>query len=75
MILLEMAAQANPEDKFSLVFNNLLETYFIERMEQNEEIFARFMNEADFQKIVTKWISKQVYERLRDNKTEVGQGI
>lgn len=59
------AARVNPEDKFSLVFDNLLETYFIERMEQNEEIFARFMNEADFQKLVTRWISQQVYERLR----------
>ncbi len=65
------AAQVNPEDKFSLVFDNLLETYFIERMEQNEEIFARFMNEADFQKMVTRWISKQVYERLRAGKDSI----
>jgi type I restriction enzyme, R subunit len=63
---LRQAATVNPEDKFSLVFTNLLETFFIERMEQNEEIFARFMNEADFQKMVTAWISKQVYERFRD---------
>jgi len=62
------AAKVNPEDKFSLVFDNLLETYFIERMEQNEEIFARFMNEADFQKMVTRWISSQVYNRLPGRK-------
>jgi type I restriction enzyme R subunit len=62
---LRQAATVNPEDKFSLVFTNLLETFFIERMEQNEEIFARFMNEADFQKLVTMWISSQVYNRLR----------
>lgn len=63
---LRQAATVNPEDKFSLVFNNLLETFFIERMEQNEEIFARFMNEADFQKVVSRWIAGQVYERFRD---------
>ena len=63
---LRQAAQVNPQDKFSLVFDNLLETYFIERIEQNEETFSRFMNEADFQKMVTKWISSQVYNRLRD---------
>lgn len=62
---LQQAAAVNPQDKFSLVFGNLLETYFIERMEQNEEIFARFMNEADFQKMVTRWIADQVYSRLR----------
>lgn len=61
---LQQAAAVNPQDKFALVFGHQLETYFIERMEQNEEIFSRFMNEADFQKMVTKWISKQVYERL-----------
>jgi len=65
---LRQAATVNPEDKFSLVFTNLLETFFIERMEQNEEIFARFMNEADFQKMVTGWISRQVYERFKKAK-------
>jgi type I restriction enzyme R subunit len=62
---LRQAATVNPEDKFSLVFTNLLETFFIERMEQNEEIFVRFMNEADFQKVVTAWISNQVYSKMR----------
>ena len=65
---LQQAAAVNPKDKFALVFGNLLETYFIERMEQNEEIFSRFMNEADFQGMVTKWISTQVYERFNKGK-------
>ena len=43
----------NPGDKFELVFKNLLETLFVERMDQNEEIFVRFMNDAPFQKVVT----------------------
>lgn len=63
---LRQAATVNPVDKFSLVFNNLLETFFIERMEQNEEIFARFMNEVGFQKVVTSWIANQVYSRIRE---------
>lgn len=65
---LQQAATVNPKDKFALVFGNLLETYFIERMEQNEEIFSRFMNEADFQKLVSRWIADQVYSRLRTGK-------
>lgn len=65
---LREAAAVNPEDKFGLVFANLLETLFIERMEQNEDIFARFMNEKQFQSMVAEWISKQVYERFRDAK-------
>ena len=62
---LQEAAAVNPEGKFALLFSGLLETLFIERMEQNEDIFARFMNERDFQGLVSDWISKQVYERLR----------
>jgi type I restriction enzyme, R subunit len=58
------AAAVNPEEKFSLLFSSLLQTLFIERMEQNEDIFARFMNEKSFQNLVTDWISKEVYRRL-----------
>jgi type I restriction enzyme R subunit len=62
---LQEAAAVNPEGKFALLFSGLLETLFIERMEQNEDIFARFMNEREFQGLVSDWISRQVYERLR----------
>ncbi|MDP2095463.1 MAG: type I restriction endonuclease subunit R, partial [Hydrogenophaga sp.] len=58
------AAAVNPEEKFSLLFSSLLQTLFIERMEQNEDIFARFMNEKGFQNLVTDWISKEVYSRF-----------
>jgi len=37
----------------------------VERMDQNEEIFARFMNDAAFQKVVTGWLSSEAYKRLR----------
>lgn len=63
--VLRQAAMVNPGDKFELVFKNLLETLFVERMDQNEEIFARFMNDAAFQKIVTGWLATEAYKRLR----------
>lgn len=62
---LKQAAVVNPEDKFELVFKNLLESLFVERMDQNEELFARFMNDAAFQKIVTGWLASEAYKRLR----------
>lgn len=61
---LRQAAKVNPKEKFSLVFRNLLETLFIERMDQNVDIFARYMNDATFQKAVISWLSDQVYERI-----------
>ena len=62
---LRQAAVVNPGDKFELVFRNLLEKLFVERMDQNEEIFVRFMNDAPFQKVVTAWMASEAYRRLR----------
>ena len=56
---LRQTAAVNPGDKFELVFRNLLEALFVERMDQNEEIFARFMNDTAFQKMVTEWLASQ----------------
>jgi type I restriction enzyme, R subunit len=62
---LKQAAAVNPGDKFELVFKNLLETLFVERMDQNEEIFIKFMNDPAFRKLVTSWLSSEAYEKLR----------
>lgn len=62
--VLQLAAKVNPEDKFALVFNDMLETLFIERMEQNEEVFGRYMNDPAFQKVINTWLADEVYRRL-----------
>ncbi len=61
---LQQAARVNPEDKFSLVFGNLLETLMLERMDQNESIVARFMNDPEFQKAVAARLATEAYKRL-----------
>jgi type I restriction enzyme R subunit len=62
---IRQAAAVNPEDKFELVFRNLLERLFVERMDENEGIFIRFMNDQAFQKVVTTWMAAEAYRRLR----------
>ena len=59
------AASVNPGDKFELVFKGLLENLFVERMDQNEGIFVRFMNDASFQSTVTAWMASEAYRRLK----------
>lgn len=59
------AAMVNPEDKFILVFKNVLENLFVERIDQNEEIFSRFMNDTAFQKLITSWLATQAYNKLK----------
>jgi type I restriction enzyme R subunit len=61
---LQQAAQANAIEKFQLVFRQVLESLFIERMDMNEDLFARFMNEPEFQEVVAKGLGQKVYERL-----------
>ncbi|MEI7767713.1 MAG: hypothetical protein WCJ97_09790, partial [Phycisphaerae bacterium] len=55
----------NSADNFELVFKNLLETLFVERMDQKEEIFARYMNDRGFQQLVTTRLSSEAYRRIR----------
>ncbi len=62
---LRRAAAVNPGDKFELLFKNVLEKLFVDRMDQNEDIFVRFMNDAPFQKVVTAWMAEEAYRRLR----------
>ena len=62
---LRRAAEVNPGDKFELLFKNVLERLFVDRMDQNEDIFVRFMNDVPFQKVVTSWMAEEAYRRLR----------
>ena len=62
---LRQAAAVNPEDKFGLVFGNILERLFIERIDQNEEIFIRYMNDPAFRQVVRDWMASEAYRRLR----------
>ena len=62
---LRQAAGVNPADKFELVFRNLLERLFVERMDQNEEIFVRYMNDAAFRQTVSGWMASETYRRLQ----------
>jgi type I restriction enzyme R subunit len=62
---LQQAATANPVDVFRLVFDKALEGLFIDRMEQNESITVRFLDDKDFRGAVSRHLMKQVYERIR----------
>lgn len=63
---LREAAAANSIDNFRYVFEKALEGLFIDRMEQNEDLFARYMNDPAFQKAVAEHLLRQVYTQIRD---------
>ena len=71
---LRRAAAVNPDDKFRLVFRNLLDQLFADRMDQNEELFIRFMNDPAFQSVATDWMASTAYRRLRARADEEEAG-
>jgi len=62
---LRQAAVANTMENFSYVFHKALEGIFINRMEQNEEITAKFIDQEEFRNLVGRVLLKQVYEQIR----------
>ena len=62
---LRQAAIANTMENFGYVFRKALEGLFIDRMDQNEEIAAKFMNENQFREAVSQHLLKDVYEQIR----------
>jgi len=62
---LRQAALANTMENFGYVFRKALEGLFIDRMDQNEEITAKFMNEDQFRDAVSRHLLKEVYEQIR----------
>ena len=62
---LQQAAVANEMDAFKLVFDRALEGLFIDRMDQNQSITARFLDDRDFRGAVSRYLLKQVYEQIR----------
>jgi type I restriction enzyme R subunit len=67
---IRQAAMANTMENFGYVFLKALEGLFIDRMEQNEDITARFINDKDFQDEVGKHLLRTVYEQIRSEKQE-----
>jgi type I restriction enzyme R subunit len=62
---LQTAAKANTLDNFKHVFDRMLEGLFVDRMEGNEEIFDKVMNDPAFRNIASEHLMREVYERIR----------
>lgn len=62
---LRQAAMANTIENFEPVFNKQLENLFIERMDGNEEIFVRLMNDEAFRNIASSYLMRAVYQQVR----------
>ena len=62
---LRQAVMANSIENFEPVFNKQLENLIIERMDGNEEIFVRLMNDEAFKNIAASHLMRAVYQQVR----------
>lgn len=61
---LKEQAQNNPMENFKFGFEELLLDKLIARMEQNQDIFTKMMDDEEFGKVVKGYMLKKVYSRL-----------
>jgi len=58
-------------ESFKYVFDKALENLIIDRMEQNEDIFVRFMNDKEFQIYFSRCMNRLTLRNLFPVKNEV----
>jgi type I restriction enzyme R subunit len=58
-------AKANPLDNFSLAMKAKVENLMIERMDQNQEIVTRYLNDAEFKDVAFRLLVRRIYEEIR----------
>jgi type I restriction enzyme R subunit len=59
---LRKSARVNSPENFALEFDDTLTDMFIDRMDQNQELFAKFMDNDEVQEAITRHLRRQVYE-------------
>lgn len=64
---LRRAAHANTKENFSYVFFKALQGLFLDRIDQNEELTAKFMNEDAFRNVISKYLLDAVYQQVRND--------
>ena len=61
---LRQAALANTKENFGYVFRKALEGLFIDRMDQNEQLTALFLNNEQARNTISKKLLDEVYEKI-----------
>lgn len=63
---LSQQAQSNSIQNFKYGFDDIFLTTLIERMEDNQDIFTKIIDDVEFGDAVKAWMLKKVYDRLTE---------
>ncbi|MAA73148.1 MAG: restriction endonuclease subunit R [Salinisphaeraceae bacterium] len=61
------AAKANNLPNFTAFLERMLDELFIDRMENNEEIFSRVMTDREFRSAAHEHIAEEIFHRVRES--------
>jgi type I restriction enzyme, R subunit len=65
-------ARNNDFQNFRLVFDRTFLDTVVKRMDENEDIFKRILDEPEFQRTVLDYYAERLYERLRSEHDQLG---
>jgi type I restriction enzyme R subunit len=70
-----LAAQASQNDlaNFRLAFDRTFMNTVVTRMDANDEIFKRILDDADFHTLLAEYYVRKIYDRLREAGAESGE--
>ncbi len=63
---LQTQARANKIDTFKYAFEELFLSKLIDRMDQNQDIFEKILEDKAFGSLVREWMMKKVYGQLNE---------
>lgn len=64
---LAQQAKSNTIENFKFGFDDVFLDALISRMDQNQDIFSKIMDDEEFKRVVNTLMLKRVYERLRED--------
>ena len=64
---LSQQARSNTINNFKYGFQDAFFSKLFDRMDQNQDIFSKIMDDKDFAEVVKDWMLKKVYDRLNKN--------
>lgn len=64
---LKTRAQNNPIENFKYAFEEVFIQTLIDRMDANQEIFDKIMENNEFKTDVKNWLTKKIFNRFNDN--------
>ena len=58
-------ARSNPLDKFQLWVKKVIDDLMIQRLAENDEIVARYMDDKEFQGVASPILAKGIFEAIK----------